>query len=550
MARSTASDRAVEAAARAVGRRRFADVLHRHPEAIIARTQQGHLVAATPARSIDGGVAQRDNLDLVVAACQKADAEYFVLHVPCEPGTRVGVPAGAAARVLHELLDQARGSLLHVQPLGVQDDGRVVLADAAELSTLQKASSWLVFAPRALGSGEYVFAEQHGCRLEAWAESDGALTAPSATPYTTAVPAEDRAEATITVGGVAYRTLRPFSVPRVTDVTFPIDAVYTWVDGTDEEWLQRKAAAYAAVGLGTLHQEAANRSRFLSRDELRYSLRSLEMFAPWVRRIFLVTDGQVPSWLHRHHPRLQVVDHREIFSDTAALPTFNSHAIETRLHHIEGLSEHYLYLNDDVFFGRPVSPDLFFLANGLSAFFLSEARVDLGPPSAADPPVCSAAKNNRALVAEDFGRLLVQKLKHTPIPQRRSILREIEDRYAEPVTETSRHQFRDPRDVSLASSLYHYYAFSTGRAVPGSIRYLYADICARDTPLRLRRLLRRRDLDTFCLNDTDAAEADLPDQLSMLTEFLASYFPSRSTFELDERCQPRRARWHARTCLG
>jgi hypothetical protein len=87
--------------------------------------------------------------------------------------------------------------------------------------------------------------------------------------------------------------------------------------------------------------------------------------------------------------------------------------------------------------------------------------------------------------------------------------------------------------VSLASSLYHYYAFSTGRAVPGSIRYLYADICARDTPLRLRRLLRRRDLDTFCLNDTDAAEADLPDQLSMLTEFLASYFPSRSTFELD-----------------
>ncbi|MFD0331960.1 hypothetical protein ACFQZC_36840 [Streptacidiphilus monticola] len=89
---------------------------------------------------------------------------------------------------------------------------------------------------------------------------------------------------------------------------------------------------------------------------MRYSLRSIHQYAPWVRRIHLVTAGQRPVWLNTDHPDIRVVDHREIFSDPDALPTFNSHAIESQLHHIDGLAEHFLYLNDDVLFGRLVSP--------------------------------------------------------------------------------------------------------------------------------------------------------------------------------------------------
>lgn len=135
------------------------------------------------------------------------------------------------------------------------------------------------------------------------------------------------------------------------DVRFPIDVVYTWVDGNDPAW-RRRRSAYD----GGYHAESANAARYISRDELRYSLRALEQNAPWVRHVHLVTDGQRPAWLNDSHPRLTVVDHSEIFADPAALPTFNSHAIESRLHHIKGLSEHFLYLNDDMFLGRPVTP--------------------------------------------------------------------------------------------------------------------------------------------------------------------------------------------------
>ena len=80
------------------------------------------------------------------------------------------------------------------------------------------------------------------------------------------------------------------------------------------------------------------------------------MYAPWVRNIYLVTDDQVPDWLDTSCPDVKVVSHREIFANQADLPTFNSHAIESQIHRIEGLSEHFLYLNDDFFVGRPLSP--------------------------------------------------------------------------------------------------------------------------------------------------------------------------------------------------
>ena len=75
-------------------------------------------------------------------------------------------------------------------------------------------------------------------------------------------------------------------------------------------------------------------------------------------------------------PDVTVVSHREVFGDTGLLPTFNSQAIESRLHRIPGLAEHFLYFNDDMFMGRAVAPDLFFSPGGLSKFFPSSALVD------------------------------------------------------------------------------------------------------------------------------------------------------------------------------
>src|SRR5690606_27347536 len=184
-------------------------------------------------------------------------------------------------------------------------------------------------------------------------------------------------------------------------------------------------------------------------DELRYSLRSLEMSAPWVRRVHRVTAGQVPEWLDTDHPRLRLVDHREIFRDPSVLPVCNAHAIESQLHHIPDLAERYLYLNDDVFFGRPVSPDLCFHGSGLAKFFMSSALMDARGHQPDGSPVASAAKNNRTLIDEVFGRRVTNLFQHTPQPQLRSVLAHMEEAHPEQFARVAASPFRHPEDLSI-----------------------------------------------------------------------------------------------------
>ncbi|XP_037616627.1 N-acetylglucosamine-1-phosphotransferase subunits alpha/beta [Sebastes umbrosus] len=106
--------------------------------------------------------------------------------------------------------------------------------------------------------------------------------------------------------------------------------------------------------------EDVSASRFEDNEELRYSLRSVERHAPWVRHIFIVTNGQIPSWLNLDNPRVTVVTHQDTFLNNSHLPTFSSPAIETHMHRIPGLSQKFIYLNDDVMFGKDVWPDDFY----------------------------------------------------------------------------------------------------------------------------------------------------------------------------------------------
>ncbi|KAM3858748.1 N-acetylglucosamine-1-phosphotransferase subunits alpha/beta [Diretmus argenteus] len=106
--------------------------------------------------------------------------------------------------------------------------------------------------------------------------------------------------------------------------------------------------------------EDVSASRFEDNEELRYSLRSVERHAPWVRHIFIVTNGQIPSWLNLDNSRVTVVTHQDIFQNHSHLPSFSSPAIETHIHRIPGLSQKFIYLNDDVMFGKDVWPDDFF----------------------------------------------------------------------------------------------------------------------------------------------------------------------------------------------
>ena len=325
--------------------------------------------------------------------------------------------------------------------------------------------------------------------------------------------------------GDKKRFLRPSAPPHLLSLNEPVDIVYTWVDDSDPAWQRRRAGVRPA---STHSSDALQSARTRNRDELRYSLRSLAMYAGWFRHIWLVTDGQVPDWL-AEHPRLTVVTHREIFADPEALPTFNSHAIESQLHHIDGLSEHFLYLNDDVFFGRPVRPELFFAGNGVAKFAIAPIAIDRqavpGPLNGA----MAAARNNRDLLAADLGRAVTHRLQHTPHAHIRSSLAHLEASHPEAIAKVARSRFRDVADYSVASELGHYWGYAHGRAVTTRFGFRYVDIGSERMPEYLDSLLALRDRDCFCINDTGPSRR--PPDDARITEFLTRYFPVASPFE-------------------
>src|SRR5207237_624118 len=107
-------------------------------------------------------------------------------------------------------------------------------------------------------------------------------------------------------------------------------------------------------------------NRFRDNNELRYSLRSIEKYAPWIRKVFLVTSGHFPYWLNTD--RVQVVSHHDIFLNKSHLPVFSSPSIESNIHRIKGLSSKFIYLNDDVMFGDHIKPTDFLSEDGYKIY--------------------------------------------------------------------------------------------------------------------------------------------------------------------------------------
>src|SRR5690606_9232120 len=127
------------------------------------------------------------------------------------------------------------------------------------------------------------------------------------------------------------------------------------------------------------------------------------------------------------------------------------------------------------------------------------------------------------------GRTLTQKLKHAPYALRRSLLYELDERFPAEFAATARNKFRTSSDISVVSSLAHYYGYLTGGAVTAYVEYTYAARSLRKTPPNLRRMLARRKHDAFCLNDTAPTT---PEQDELLRRFLEAYSPTPAPFEL------------------
>ncbi|GAA1225266.1 stealth family protein [Rhodoglobus aureus] len=429
----------------------------------------------------------------------------------------------------------------YVKPARIKENGKpfasdardspVLVADGVLVSAI-KAKAMMLFRPRVEPAGRLRFDAPFGVRLELWEYVRDEVVAPNPNALMRRwVPRTEAIDDTVDFYGQSWPTLSGMFEPLASDIQFDIDIVFSWVDGAELEWQKARAARMANFVVGEGDDSEA---RFRQLDELKYALRSVHLFAPWIRNIYIATDSPRPAWL-AEHPRVTLMRSEDFFANHDDLPTHNSHAVESQLHNIPGLSEHFLYSNDDMFFGRSVSPAAFFTPGGVSKFIEARTRIGLGESSIERSGFENAARVNRRLLQQKFGATITRHLEHAATPLRISVMKELEKEFPEDFKRTSASAFRQATDVSVTNSLYHYYALLSGKAmIQADAKVKYVDTTSLGGLRKMRSLLRKRTSDFFCLNDGSFPEVSAEDRAAAVRTFLDEYYPIAAPWELPE----------------
>lgn len=318
----------------------------------------------------------------------------------------------------------------------------------------------------------------------------------------------------------------------------PIDAVYLWVSDQGPEFQQTLQSARRMAAHGDQDDATACR-RFRDHGELRYSLRSLERHARWIRHVFVVTNGQLPEWLETRNPRLRCVRHDEIFTDPDSLPTFNSHAIELQLHRIPGLSRRFLYFNDDLFLGRDISRDDYINGPDAQKFYFQTTNL---PRDENSGPVHDRAYGfTQSLLDSHLKRPApVRHLPaHAPQLYNREVLASLEQRYPDAIRQTTGRRFRTARDFVLRIGYAIDYMENTSIRNNESVLLDYFSAAyafirmqqeAGNTLHAFQQLLKLRPT-MFCINDDLEDTEDDYKLVVAMRQTLTVLFPVPSSFE-------------------
>ena len=307
-----------------------------------------------------------------------------------------------------------------------------------------------------------------------------------------------------------------------------IDLVYLWVNGNDPQWLAKRNAC-----IGKTEEKSAVNcdGRYADNDELKYSLRSIDKYAPWLRRIFIVTDNQVPVWLDTANPKVRIVDHKEIMPDVC-LPCFNSAVIEHFLYRIPGLAEHFIYANDDMFINKPVTPETFFGKDGLPIVrfnrrpfrkwtLLFKEKVQGKRLS----NYVQTIRNSAELVEKKYGKYYGGKTHHNIDAYLRSDYEHAAKVFEDEIRTTLPNHVRSENDIQR--NIYSYVALAEKRA---HLHYV-----TQRTSFRLHiqneshyGKLERYNPILFCMNDSQyAKDCDR----KRAAAFLDKRFPEKSQYE-------------------
>lgn len=257
-----------------------------------------------------------------------------------------------------------------------------------------------------------------------------------------------------------------------TENDFPIDALITWVDGNDENH-QKKMLPFLS------NKNSINDKKFKTRfqqvNEIEFAVKSIIKFAPFIQNIFIITDEQVPNFLTNYnknkksnYPNIIIVDHKEIFEDHLdLLPVFNSISIESLLHKVPNLSEHFIYFNDDFllinktkvidFFidGLPVIRGKWTLYDdkNMVKIFYNKFLTLIGKTKKTKKFGYKRVQQNSAKLIGFKGKYL--RIDHTPMPMRKSVIEQFYKSHPNLEYENVKYRFRNVKQHLIQSLVSH-----------------------------------------------------------------------------------------------
>ena len=298
-----------------------------------------------------------------------------------------------------------------------------------------------------------------------------------------------------------------------------IDFVVLWVDSNDPQWQREKARYTPGV------TDDIQLVRYQDWDNIKYWFRAVAKYAPWVRKVHFVTCGQIPSWLNVNHPKIHLVRHSD-YMPKEALPVFNSSAIEVGINKIEGLSDRFVFFNDDMFITDDIAPNYYFdkglpvdlpgfikpakkkAGNVFSSLLLNNSTVIQkhfkkreivkGKWTWWFNPLLGKtfARNVRYYAAKGFPGFIIP---HLSTPYLKSDFDKVWDEEGKILTETQYHRFRNEKDVT--HFLFRNWRMCEGNYVLRRLKGKYFSVDGSETALKVADAIRRNRYPEICINE-------------------------------------------------
>lgn len=293
-----------------------------------------------------------------------------------------------------------------------------------------------------------------------------------------------------------------------------IDFVFPYVTSDDVSWQEEYKKALIEDGRGDCW--ATGIERFRDSGMLKYTFRALEKNLPWLHKVHMLVmaESQVPAWINREN--VNVIVHKDFIPENL-LPTFNSSTIEMFLPKLKGVSNTFIYGNDDTLFTRPLEPTFFFdggkpIYQVVLRNFYETAPGDI------------MRRNDYNLYFNTDQTKRVVTTQHGPIPYKMAWIKECYKKFEKEMI-ASCTKFRTETDLN--QYLFALYQMMEKEIVNTKRNYVTGIL----TPRFLEKIksLDFSSIDEICINDTDSTT---PEQWSQLLEKLNTEFPNKCKYEV------------------